>query len=141
MINIIKGIVEGILERKKLTTIVYGTVESVSPLTVRIDSKKLLQEEDMILSHLVRDYAVDITVQHSTDSIFGSWNTNHGHPNVSSAPIPVDHEHEYKGRKKILLHFGLIEEEKVALIRIEGGQMYYLIDRLEDPVDIKGEWI
>lgn len=141
MINIIKGIVEGILERKKLTTIVYGTVESVSPLTVRIDSKKLLQEEDMILSHLVRDYAVDITVQHSTDSIFGSWNTNHGHPNVSSAPIPVDHEHEYKGRKKILLHFGLIEGEKVALIRIEGGQMYYLIDRLEDPVDIKGEWI
>lgn len=141
MIDVIKQVLEALLERKKLTTVVYGTIESINPLTVRIDAKKLLQSEDLLLSHLVRDYAVDITVQHSTDSIYGSWNTNHGHPNVGSAPIPIEHEHEYTGRKKILLHYGLVEGEKVALIRIEGGQMYYIIDRLEDPMDVKGEWI
>lgn len=141
MIDVIKQVVEALLERKKLTTIVYGTVESIVPLTVRIDEKKLLQSDVLILSHLVRNYAVDITIQHSTDSIYGSWNTSHGHPNVGSAPIPIDHEHEYKGRKKILLHYGLVVGEKVALIRIEGGQMYYIIDRLEDPADVKGEWI
>ena len=54
--------------------------------------------------------------------------------------IPIDHKHEYKGKKKILIHYGLKEGEKLALIRIQGGQMYYIIDRLENPI-VEGEWI
>ena len=140
MIEIIKKVVEQVFENMKPTTILYGTVESISPLKVRIDQKKLLEEEDLILSHFLRDHYVDITVSHKTESIYGSWNTNHGHPNVSPAPIPTEHRHEYKGRKKILIHYGLKKGEKVALIRIQGGQMYYIIDRLEEPI-IEGEWI
>lgn len=140
MIDAIKEIVEKLLERKKMTKLEYGIVESIDPLTIRVDAKKLLQAEDLILSHLVRDYYVDITVQHSTDSIYGSWDTNHDHPNVSKNVIPIDHEHEYKGRKKILIHNGLLTGEKVVMIRQEGGQIYYILDRVDDPI-IEGEWI
>lgn len=140
MINAIKELIENLLERKKLSKLVFGTVENISPLKIRIDQKHLLEEEDLILSHLVKDYYVDITVQHSTDSIYGSWNTSHGHPNVGNNSIPIKHEHEYKGRKKILIHNGLLKGEKVVMIREEGGQLYYILDRINDPT-VKGEWI
>ena len=140
MIDVIKEVIEKLLERKKMTKLEFGIVESVKPLTVRIDAKKLLQEEDLILSHLVKDYYVDITVQHSTDSIHGSWNTTHAHPNAGDNAIPTDHEHEYKGRKKILIHNALLKGEKVIMIRQEGGQIYYILDRINDPT-VEGEWI
>lgn len=140
MIDVIKEVIEKLLERKKMTKLEFGIVESVKPLTVRIDAKKLLQEEDLILSHLVKDYYVDITVQHSTDSIYGSWNTSHSHPDAGNNSIPTDHEHEYKGRKKILIHNGLLKGEKVVMVRQEGGQLYYVLDRTNDPT-VQGEWI
>lgn len=140
MIDAIKEVVEKLIDRKKMTKLEFGIVETVSPLTIRVEAKKLLQAEDLVLSHLVKDYYVDITVQHSTDSIYGSWNTSHSHPGAGNNTIPIDHEHEYKGRKKILIHNGLLKGEKVAMIRQEGGQTYYIIDRINDPT-IEGEWI
>lgn len=140
MIDAIKEVVEKLIDRKKMTKLEFGIVETVSPLTIRVEAKKLLQAEDLVLSHLVKDYYVDITVQHSTDSIYGSWNTSHSHPEAGNNTIPIDHEHEYKGRKKILIHNGLLKGEKVAMIRQEGGQIYYIIDRINDPT-IEGEWI
>ena len=140
MIEIIKKVAEQVFESMKPTTIIYGTVETVSPLTVRIDQKKLLEAEDLILSHFLREHYIDITVSHKTESIYGSWNTSHSHPDAGTAAIPTEHRHEYKGRKKILVHYGLKKGEKLALIRIQGGQMYYVIDRLEDPI-VEGEWI
>lgn len=140
MIEIIKKVAKEVFESMKPTTVLYGTVETVSPLTVRIDQKHLLQEEDLILSHFLRDYYVDITVSHKTESIYESWDTSHSHPDAGTSTIPIDHKHEYKGKKKILIHYGLKEGEKLALIRIQGGQMYYIIDRLENPI-VEGEWI
>lgn len=140
MIDAIKEVIERLLERKKMTKLEFGIVETVNPLTVRVEAKKLLQAEDLILSHLVRDYYVDITVQHSTDSIHGSWDTSHDHPNVGKNVIPIDHEHEYTGRKKILIHNALLKGEKVIMIRQEGGQIYYILDRINDPT-VEGEWI
>lgn len=140
MIDAIKRIVDNLLERKKLMIFEYGTVEEVSPLKIRIDQKHLLYEGDLKLSHLVKDYYVDVTVSHKTESIYESWDTSHSHPDAGTSSIPIDHKHEYKGRKKILIHNGLKEGEKVILLRQQGGQMYYIIDRLEDLI-VEGEWI
>lgn len=140
MIELIKQIAINVNEQSKLSKFEFGTVESISPLKIRIDQKKILEQTDLLLSHLVRDYYVDITVQHSTDSIYGGWDTTHSHPNAGDNVIPIDHEHEYKGRKKIMIHNGLKVGEKVVLIRQMGGQLYYILDRIEDPV-VEGEWI
>lgn len=140
MIELIKQIAINVNEQSKLSKFEFGTVESISPLKIRIDQKKILEQSDLLLSHLVRDYYVDITVQHSTDSIYGGWDTTHSHSNAGDNVIPIDHEHEYKGRKKIMIHNGLKVGEKVVLIRQMGGQLYYILDRIEDPV-VEGEWI
>ena len=47
---------------------------------------------------------------------------------------------EYKGRKKIMMHYSLRKGEKVVLIRQDGGQLYYILDRIDDPI-VEGEWI
>ena len=140
MIELIKQIAINVNEQSKLSKFEFGTVESISPLKIRIDQKKILEQSDLLLSHLVRDYYVDITVQHSTDSIYGGWDTTHSHPGAGDNVIPIDHEHEYKGRKKIMIHNGLRVGEKVVLIRQMGGQLYYILDRIEDPI-VEGEWI
>ena len=49
------------------------------------------------------------------------------------------HDHEYKGRKKFLLHNQLVVDEKVILLQLAGGQKYIVIDRIGkgDDVDSK----
>lgn len=105
-----RKIVLDAVNAQKLTNMVYGIVESVSPLKVRIDQKLVLEEEHLKLTRAVMDYEVEMTVDHTTE--------------VASA-----HSHEYKGRKKFIIHNGLIVGDKVTMIRAHGGQQYLIIDK------------
>ena len=83
---------------------------------------------------------MDFKVLLCTDSIYGALDNYHDHPGAGKNDIPIDHEHEYKGRKKIMMHYSLRKGEKVVLIRQAGGQLYYILDRIDDPI-VEGEWI
>lgn len=108
-----------------------GTVETVSPLTIRIDQKLLLDEEELILTHLVKDYEVDISVSHETEEF----------ELVEGSPTDIKkHKHEYKGRKKITIHQGLKAGEEVILLKVQGGQAYIVLDRYTPPI-VEGEWL
>ena len=50
------------------------------------------------------------------------------------------HKHEYKGRKKITLHYGLKVGEDVVLLKVQGGQTYIVLDRYKAP-ETQGEWL
>ena len=129
MIEAIKKIVSNMLENSKLSKLEFGTVERVEPLKIRIDQKKVINASQLMLSHLVRDYYVDITVQHSTDSIYGDWDTSHTHPGAGKNVIPIDHEHEYKGRKKIMMHYSLKKGEKLV---VKGKHFLYNMNYKEN---------
>lgn len=108
-----------------------GTVESVNPISVRVDQKLILEEDDLILTHLVRDYDVDISVSHETEDF----------ELVEGALTDIkSHKHEYKGRKRITIHNGLKAGEDVVLLKVQGGQTYILLDRYKDP-HTEGEWL
>lgn len=95
-------IVQGVLNAQKLCTIVYGTVVSVEPLEVYVDQKLTLKKDQLKLTRAVMDYEVDMTVEHET---------------------------EIGGRKKFKIHNGLIDGDKVTMIRAHGGQQYLIIDK------------
>ena len=108
----------------------YGYVTSTSPLEITVDQKKKLTEAQLILTDAVRDYTVEMTVDHMTESV------SHGHPVVDTytgggSAINVDHAHPYKGRKKFMVHNGLKMGEKVILLRCDGGQQYIVLGRWE----------
>ena len=59
----------------------FGTVTSASPLKIQVDQKKTLTEAQLILTNNVRDFNVDMTVDHQTESESGgSTPTRAGKP-------------------------------------------------------------
>ena len=108
-----------------------GIVETVNPLTIKVDQKLTLEEEDLILTHLVKDYDVDISVSHETKEF----------ELIEGAPTDIKkHKHEYEGRKKITIHQGLKPGEEVILLKVQGGQAYIVLDRYTPP-QTEGEWL
>lgn len=110
----------------------FGKVIQEKPLKIEVEQKLLLEEEHehLILTNLVRDYYVDMTVSHVTETRAGG----------SGFPMYESHDHDYKGRKKFLIHNGLKMGEKVILLQLQGGQQYIVLDRVDDPI-VKGQWI
>ena len=107
-----------------------GVVETVSPLSIRIDQKDIVSEEFLILTDLVRDYSVDITVSHTTENKSGG----------SGDAEFASHNHDYSGRKKIIVHNGLAVGESVILVQQAGGQEFIVLSRLNDHTNVTGEW-
>ncbi len=110
----------------------FGTVTAASPLEITTDQKLVLKEAQLILTNAVRDYTVEMTVDHVTEVI------SHGHQVVDTytgggSATPVDHSHPYKGRKSFRVHLGLKAGEKVTMLRCDGGQKYIVLDRWEAP--------
>ena len=117
----------------------FGTVDSISPLKIQVEQRLTLTEEDLILTKAVVDHWVDIEVSHFTveDDFL---DTTHGHPNAGPASFDSTHKHGYQGRKKIKIYNGLLPGEKVILIRLQGGQRYIVLDRINDHT-VEGEWV
>lgn len=110
----------------------HGTVTGLSPLEITTDQKLILGEKQLILTNAVRDYTVEMTVDHVTEVI------SHGHSVTDTytgggTAKPVDHSHPYKGRKSFRVHLGLKMGEKVILVRCDGGQQFVVLDRWEAP--------
>ena len=121
----------------------FGTVTSTSPLEIQIDQKLTLTQDYLILTKNVINHYVDIEVNHFTESDplvgYAPWDTTHGHPDAGPGSIPESHRHGYFGRKKIMIYNGLQKGEKVILIRLQGGQKYIVLDRINDHT-VTGEW-
>lgn len=109
-----------------------GVVTGVSPLRIQLDQQEeTLTEDFLILTDLVRDFSVDITVSHQTENRAGG----------SGDPSFASHNHDYKGRKKITVHNGLSVGESVILIREAGGQEFVVLSRVYDHTNLSGQWI
>lgn len=119
------------VEAARPSDYILGTVETVSPLSIRLNSRDLVTEDFLILTDAVRDYNVDITVSHQTENRAGG----------SGDPSFASHNHDYKGRKRITVHNGLAVGEIVVMLRQGGGQQYCVLSRVHDHANVKGQWL
>lgn len=109
---------------------ILGTVESSSPLSIRVSQKDLITAEYLITTDAVRDYDVDIEVNHVTENRAGGG----GYAEYAS------HNHDYKGRKRIRVYNGLNRGEIVVMIRQRGGQQYLVVSRIHNHQGLSGQW-
>ena len=124
--NTIRRIVKQTVEANKPSGLYFGTVTSVSPLEITIDTTHVLTEEFIVLAQNVTKYRCNMTINHLTE-----LETTHVHIySTSRTTEPTMHSHEYKGRKTFLIHKDLQKGEKVILLREQGGQKYVVIDRI-----------
>ena len=98
LVETIKQAALAAFNESKPVAIIYGTVESISPLKIRIDQKRVFTETFLILSNNVKDINTNISFNGSI--------------------------------QECIIHNSLKENEKVILLRIQGGQKYLVLDRM-----------
>ena len=121
LVRLVKQAALGAVAASNPMGICFGTVTSASPLKITVDQKKILTDAQLILTNNVRDFSVEMTVDHTTDAASG------GSGEYYFAP----HSHGYTGRKKFKVHLSLKTGEKVILLRCDGGQKFIVLDRWE----------
>lgn len=126
----LQGVIAQNVQDMKLSDYILGTVETVSPLSVRISNKDVISADFLILTDMVRDYQVDITVNHKTEDAAGG----------SGDAQYASHNHAYVGRKTITVHNGLSVGEVVVLLRQAGAQQYLVLCRYGMHANISGQW-
>lgn len=119
VLKMVQKSAKGVQNVTKPCDIVYGTVISTSPLKIQVDDRLTLFEVQLKLTRAVMDYEVEMTVEHVTEASSGGSGD-------SSFAL---HTHEYKGRKKFKIHNGLVNGDKVTMLRAHGGQQYLVIDK------------
>lgn len=127
--NVLKSLVAQTVHGMNLSDFVLGEVVSENPLIIRV-GKNELDKDFLILSDNVRDFEVDIEVSHVTETRAGGG----GYAEYAS------HDHDYKGRKKIIIYNGLKIGEKVVLIQQSGGQLFFVANRVYNHSDVHGQW-
>ncbi|MFA9376222.1 MAG: DUF2577 domain-containing protein [Lachnotalea sp.] len=111
----IKKVAMDAVNESEPSTFVYGTVTSANPLSIQVEQKLSLTKEFLVLTNNVIDYEVDIEVD---------WQTE-------DETCSVSHKHDIKGKKKIKILNALKTDEKVILIKQQGGQKYLILDKIK----------
>lgn len=127
LISVFKKISSEAIENSKPFNGLMGVVETVAPLSIRIDQKILLDESNLILTNAVRDYKTEITFDNpDIKQEFLNWNIPEtevtGHEKISFN-APIKHE--------ITIYNALKVGEEVTLLRLQGGQKFIVLDRIE----------
>ena len=130
LLGLIQQAAKKVVEASNLTDYCIGMVESTAPLVIRTEQQETLTEDFLILTDLVRDYDVDITVNHTTQNRSGGG----GDSAIAS------HNHQYTGRKRITVHNGLSAGEAVILVRQAGGQEFIVLSRVNNHINLSGQW-
>ena len=136
-LNTLKKAAQQAIEESTPSTILFGTVTSISPLNINVEQKMNLTSEFLILTKNVVDYETEMTINWSTEIINQNMNHSHdvsvtGEASVSIGQYSKDlsHSHGIKGRKKVTIHNALKNGDKVILIRQQGGQKYVVLDKI-----------
>lgn len=107
-------------------------------LKIMVDQKLILGDKQLLLTNAVRDYYVKLTT--CGESVGEAEGAAHKTEKTIRPPaVPEDygafdsHDHEYKGDKWFKVNLKLKSGESVLMVRIDGGQKYIVLDRLEAP--------
>jgi hypothetical protein len=108
-------------EASQPTDLRFGMVTSTSPLKVTVTNQMVIPESLLIVPEKLTDYTIDVT---PLDWVTGNRSGGGGDSAFSS------HNHDITGRKQMIIHNALKVGDKVVLIRKQGGQAFYILDRI-----------
>ena len=142
MINLIKQVAMDAMENNQMTDLRFGTVVSTDPLKVRVTNQFTIPEELLIVPEHLTDYEKEVSFDWYSETDGGNHSHSYIDTNATAAVTnttiqtnATKHRHQIKSdedkpTKKIKIHCALKKNEKVALLRKQGGQCYYILDRV-----------
>lgn len=115
LIDVMKRASMEAMENAQMSDLRYGKVTSEKPLKVYVTNLFTIPESMLVVPEHLTDYEIEIT----TDGY--GWVTEE----------EQSHKHDIKQKKrKLKIHGALKVGDKVALLRKQGGQSYFILDRL-----------
>ena len=123
ILNLFEEIATNTIDSAVPVSILIGSVTQVNPLVISLGANLPIPEERIVLTKNTCEWTMEMSVDHITENRAGGG----GYAEFAS------HNHEYKGRKKYLVHNQLQVGDKVLLIQETGGQRYIALDRLYNP--------
>lgn len=113
----------------------YGTVVSTSPLKVQITNLMTIPSALLVVPKHLTDYQVECTITQPSQSI--SNFTEKSKELVDEDEPLSEHTHEFKlttdeqtSTSVMTIKNSLKVGDKVALLRKQGGQSYFILDRI-----------
>lgn len=100
LIKLIKQAAIEAVEVSKPVAVCYGKVMSISPLKINVDQKINLGESQLILTRNVTDYKIKMSLEDDTN------------------------------KKTYTVYNSLVVGDSVALLRLQGGQSYLVMDKI-----------
>lgn len=119
-VQLLKRIAKEERESADLCKVLTGVVTKAKPLSIKISPKITLSDDFLVLCRNVTDYKVELSVDWVTENKGGGA----GEAAFSS------HSHDIKGKKEATVHNALKKGDKVLLVMADGGQVYYVIDKV-----------
>lgn len=115
-------------EANQPTDLRFGTVTSVNPLKVQVTNLFTIPETLLIVPRHLTDYTVKVSMDWDTEGI---GNHTHTCPEGGTSTNGA-HSHKILSSesKTLTIHNALKVGDKVALIRKQGGQVFYILDRI-----------
>ena len=111
--------------RSERGDILFGTVISVSPLKVQLSNQMIITEDFIILGKHIGKFKLQgkAVMKGTADMTFHS---HHDTANISKTNLDFS-------KKKMYIEFdnSLEKDDKVTLFRMDGGQQFYLFERLD----------
>ena len=118
LVDVIKRITLNVINNAKLCDLKYGTVVSVSPLKVQITNQFIIPESALVVPRRLTDHTVETSINISTGATDNvTENTDEQSTNINT-------------KTRLLIHNALKIGEKVVLLREQGGQSYFILDRI-----------
>lgn len=124
----------------KFSDVLTGTVTSVKPLKIEISDKLILNEKMLVLSEFVKETWINIpTTPDPLEPADEKYQHRHyidAETELANDGQGADHKHAIKiytefAHPKILLWRGLKVNDVVYLLRVAGGQTFYVLQRVE----------
>lgn len=107
-------------QNREATSLCFGTVKVAKPLTIELDNKLVLEEKYFVLAQHLTNYEIECEIE--TEEVEGFY---------------VEHEGRHDAQTdggwqmgKILMKNELNAGERVIVVRMDGGQMFAVLDRI-----------
>lgn len=144
LINLIKEIAVNAIGSKKPTSLLYGTVISIAPLSIKVSENLILSKEFLIVPKSLTDYEIDVEVDWNTEvtdtAHTHNINLNDRYNSIGDTENKMlvseeqnnnkTHSHQLKGKKTIKIFNALKVNDKVVLVQAQGGQDFIILDKV-----------
>lgn len=115
LVETIKKAALAAIEASNPVAVTFGVVLEVKPLKISVEQKITLEEQQLILTQAVVKTKISFSTTFLTEKALSS---------------DLAHFHGYSGTMEASIDTNLKKGDKVVLLRMQGGQKFVVLDRV-----------